>query len=219
MNVLAVETSTERCSVSLITATTEIEKHVVAPKGQATLIIRMADQILEESNLIKSDLSAVAFGCGPGSFNGIRVAASFAHGLALAQDIDIVPCSTLHALAMTPNPTISTNVLVISDARKNEIYWSCLRLSAQNQVEEIVIESKVTSPSCVSVPEGASWSIVSSKWLEYEKLLSPEVRALPRISCDYPSALPIAKFASYSLERNMKFLPTESMPVYLRNPA
>ena len=218
MNILAVETSTERCSASLITATTEIEKHIIAPKGQATLIIRMAEQLLEESNLIISDLNAVAFGCGPGSFNGIRVAASFAHGVTMAQGIDIVPCSTLHALAMTPELTISKNVLVISDARQNEVYWSCLKLSDRNQVEEIIVEHKCTSPADVSAPEGSNWSVVSSGWVEYEKFLSSHIRALPRITCDYPSALPIAKFARYSLESNAKFIPVESMPIYLRSP-
>ena len=154
MNILAVETSTERSSVSLTTLTTEIENHVIAPKGQATLVIKMAEEMLKQCDLQKSELNAVAFGSGPGSFNGIRVAASFAHGVAMAQNIDIVPCSTLHALAMTPNFTASRNVLVISDARQNEVYWSCVRLSDEGQIEEVIIENKVTKPADVSVPQG-----------------------------------------------------------------
>ena len=218
MNILAVETSTERCSVSLATLTTEIENHVIAPKGQATLVIKMAEEMLQQCDLQKSDLDAVAFGSGPGSFNGIRVAASFAHGVAMAQNINIVPCSTLHALAMTPNFTASQNVLVISDARQNEVYWSCVRLSAEGQIEEVIIENKVTKPSDVSIPKEAKWCVVSSRWTHYEECLPSYIKTLPRTTCDYPSALPIAKFARHSLQCKKKFSPAEAMPVYLRSP-
>ena len=178
----------------------------------------MAEEMLQQCDLQKSDLNAVAFGSGPGSFNGIRVAASFAHGVAMAQNINIVPCSTLHALAMTPNFTTSRNVLVISDARQNEVYWSCVRLSAEGQIAEIVIDNKVTSPSAVSVPKGAKWCVVPSRWTQYEEFLPPCITTLPRITCDYPSALPIAKFARYSLQCQKRFSPAEAMPVYLRSP-
>jgi tRNA A37 threonylcarbamoyladenosine modification protein TsaB len=136
----------------------------------------------------------------------------------MAQNINIVPCSTLHALAMTPNFTASRNVLVISDARQNEVYWSCVRLSAERQIEEIIIEHKVTKPSDVSVPKGTKWCVVSSRWSQYEEFLPSYITTLPRTTCVYPSALPIAKFARYSLQRQKKFSPAEAMPVYLRSP-
>ena len=99
MKLLAVETATEACSAALSINGVITERFELAPKHHTRLILPMIDELMNEADLSVKELDALAFGCGPGSFTGIRIATGIIHGIALGADLPVVCVSTLAAMA------------------------------------------------------------------------------------------------------------------------
>jgi tRNA threonylcarbamoyladenosine biosynthesis protein TsaB len=123
VNLLALETSTIACSVALARGDRVFERHVVKPKEHTRLLIPMIKGVLADGGIAPSGLQAIVLGNGPGSFIGIRIAASVAQGLAYAADLKIVPVSSLAAVAAEAfDQTAAQKVVVAQDAHMNEVY-------------------------------------------------------------------------------------------------
>src|SRR5574337_2025289 len=99
MNILAIETSSTVCSVALYWDGDIVSKQVLDPNQHAKVILPMIDELLSIAEINIKKLDAIAFGCGPGSFTGLRIAASVAQGLALAHHLPLISISSLQALA------------------------------------------------------------------------------------------------------------------------
>ena len=99
LKILAVDTATEACSAALYINGELFERYELAPRGHTQLILQMVEQLLEQHQLNLKQLDALAFGRGPGSFTGVRIATGVVHGLAFASDLPVVPVSPLAAIA------------------------------------------------------------------------------------------------------------------------
>src|SRR3989338_484571 len=123
--ILALDTSTEACSCALQVRGEIIEDYAVIPRQHAQNILPMIQQLLHKAGLTFAQLDAIAFGRGPGSFTGLRIAAGVAQGLALASDLPVLPVSTLAALALQGHAdTGDSALLACLDARIDEVYWA-----------------------------------------------------------------------------------------------
>ena len=124
--ILAVETSTSTGTVAL---TSESESPRVVTQrtlegttGHASAILPMAYSILTELNLTQKDLTAVAFGQGPGAFTGVRVACGVAQGIAMALDIPVIQIGALPAVALQAASRHPDSLLYVAlDARMEEV--------------------------------------------------------------------------------------------------
>jgi tRNA threonylcarbamoyladenosine biosynthesis protein TsaB len=96
---LAIETATDACSIALGDSTRALVDHRVVPRQHNRLVLGMIDDLLARAGAKRADLRALAIGRGPGSFTGVRIAASIAQGLALALDLPVASVSTLEVLA------------------------------------------------------------------------------------------------------------------------
>ncbi|HHW4681441.1 MAG TPA: tRNA (adenosine(37)-N6)-threonylcarbamoyltransferase complex dimerization subunit type 1 TsaB, partial [Xylella taiwanensis] len=123
MKLLAFETSTEACSVAVQVDGCVLERFEVAPRRHAELVLPWAEQLLAEAGISRRQLDAIALGCGPGAFTGVRLAISLAQGIALALDRPLLPVSTLQVLAMRAAPE-APRVLASIDARRGEVYYA-----------------------------------------------------------------------------------------------
>src|SRR6185312_12626224 len=151
MNLLAIETATEACSVALLHGNTLIDRSELAPRRHAELVLPMAEALLAEAGITRKQLDVIAVGQGPGAFTGVRLAISVAQGLALALDIPVVSVSSLAALAMQA-PKNGAPILAAIDARREEIYAGVFRFDADGLVEPLDRE-RVLSASALRLPE------------------------------------------------------------------
>ena len=99
VKLLAIETATEACSAAVLIGDDVIERYQVAPRQHNELILPMCEQVLAQAGVTLKQIDALAFGCGPGAFTGLRIAASVTQAIALAHDLPVASVSTLANLA------------------------------------------------------------------------------------------------------------------------
>lgn len=122
--ILALDTSTEACSAAIWTQGEVVSIHEVCPQQHTQKILPMIEQVLANAGVNLNQIDAIAFGCGPGSFTGVRIGIGVAQGLALGCDLPMLPISTLKTLAQGAyRISQATHVLAAIDARMGEIYW------------------------------------------------------------------------------------------------
>src|SRR5258707_1196536 len=119
MKLLALETSTEACSVALSLDGAVVERFELGQRHGERLL-PMVQEILSESGVALTQLDALAFGRGPGSFTSLRIGAGVTQGLAFGADLPVVPVSSLAVLAQGEN---AAKILAAFDARMRQVYW------------------------------------------------------------------------------------------------
>ena len=217
-NLLAIETSEESCSAALHTGGYCTELFESEPRKHSELILPMIDRLIAEAGLQRNSLDAVAFGRGPGSFTGVRIATAVAQGIGFALDIPVVPVSTLQALAQGAfRQTGARSVLAALDARMQEVYWGAFVL--QDDLMQPAGEEMVVAPSEVPGPDGVGWTGAGSGWSAYADLLGQRLgkrvsSILPDTACH---ARDVATIAAHLLSDSLDYPVLEAMPVYLRN--
>jgi tRNA threonylcarbamoyladenosine biosynthesis protein TsaB len=128
MKLLAFDTSTQWLSVSCVNGGQWVERVELAGQAHSQRLLPLVDEVLGEAQLGLDDLDALAFGAGPGSFTGVRIACGVAQGLALGADIGLVPVSTLEAIAQAAWLKHAwTRIVACLDARMREVYVASYR--------------------------------------------------------------------------------------------
>ena len=218
MKILALDTATEACSVSLCMGDRSIDRYVELERGHAEQLLPMVDAVLAESGIALGALDAIAFGRGPGGFTGVRLAASVAQGLAFGSQVGVVPVSDLAAVAQRVvqlNPA-ARRVLVANDARMKEVYWAWFEVEGT-----LVSSAEHVSPAAdVPVPDDISpgWAAAGrglrawSALAERCRLTGAELHAdlLPRAS----EVLALARLA---VAAGQILDPADALPVYVRD--
>src|SRR5262249_18122037 len=125
MKILALDTATENCSAAILTDAGVSAREERLARGHAERILAMVSEVLGEAGISLAQLTALAFGRGPGAFTGVRLAASISQGLAFGAALPVVPVSDLRALAQRVFSAApdARAVLVCNDARMQEVYW------------------------------------------------------------------------------------------------
>ena len=122
--ILAFDTATDACTAALIVGDKIYARFEIAPRLHASLLLPMIQDLLSEANIKLSEVNAIAFGCGPGSFMGIRLATGMAQGLAFGLSIPVIPISTLQVIAQAAHEKTGAKKIISGwDARMHEIYW------------------------------------------------------------------------------------------------
>lgn len=218
-NILAIETATDACSAALLINDSIQEKYQVAVREHARLILPMANSLLAEAGLKLSSLHAIAFGCGPGSFTGVRVAAGITQGLALGVDLPVLPISSLRIAAQTAYAeTNFKKVLAVFDARMREIYWGAYVISNNGLMQEVIKDS-LSKPEDINMPEDERWFGAGSGWDVYApfliKKLSGKVKNFD--GKIYPHAREAAKLACADYLAGKAISADKALPIYLRS--
>lgn len=217
MNLLAIETATEACSVALVHGETIVARSELAPRRHAERVLPMADELLAEAGIGKHALDAIAVGRGPGAFTGVRLAVSLAQGMAMALDRPVIPVSSLAALALEA-PEDDAAILAVIDARMGEIYAACYQRDDEGGLIALDEECVCTAESLV-LPQAAAWNVAGSGWATYHAALLARLGVEPRSadgSC-YPQARHVATLAVREFKAGRAVAPEHALPVYLRD--
>lgn len=221
MKLLAVDTATEACSAAILVGSEIRQKLVIAPRKHAELILSMVDELISDAGISLTQLDALAFGRGPGSFTGIRIAAGITQGMAYAANIPVVPISNLAALAQSvADKDKHANIFSAIDARMKEIYWCEYNTLADGMVTPACDET-VSSPDKATLTSSDSIKYfgVGSGWKTYADVLSKTLNH--NIVEIAPEALPQAKdiltLAKRDFEQGKYVEADKAIPVYLRN--
>ena len=219
MKLLAIETSAEACSAALLVGGAVRERFEVQPQRQSELILPMMDGLLAEAGLSITALDALAFGRGPGSFTGVRIAAGVVQGAAYAADLPVVPVSTLAALAQGHWRVAGhARVLVAADARMNEVYWAACAADAAGVMR--VVGNEIVCPAAdVPVPSSGGWEGIGSGWPAYGETLLARLgdrlrQVCPTVHCH---AQDVAAIAAADFAAGRCLAAASALPVYLRD--
>ena len=222
MNILAIETATDACSCALECSGSVTARHVVEPRRHTELLLPMIDAVLADGQADLGTLDAIAFGCGPGSFTGLRIACAVAQGLGFGADCPLVAVSTLRVIAAGMHRSRgATRVLVALDARMGEVYWGGFEWDGVTMAP--VFEESVVAPHAVHVPEAGGWAGAGSGWAAHRDVLEARVadrlghRAEPVDAARLPQASDILAPARLALEAGLAVAPEDAAPTYLRS--
>lgn len=219
MKLLAIETATEACSAALYLDGDVRERFQLAPREHSRLLLPMLDELLAETDITLKMLDALAFGRGPGSFTGVRIAASIIQGIALGRDLPVVSVSSLAALAQGMfRAHRESQVLAAIDARMDEVYWGAYRADADGTMR-LVGEERVLAAQDVPLPEGEGWTGAGTGWQTYGAELSERLgRQVSQWHGErYPSAADVAVLGAAGFDEGQAVSAEQALPVYLRD--
>ncbi len=219
MNILALDTSTDACSAALWLDGQRLERFQVAPGAHSRLILPMIESLLSEAGVQLKDMTALAFGRGPGSFTGLRIAAGVIQGLAYGADLPVVPISTLMAIAQGVfEKRGHTHILSALDARMGEIYWGGYERRPDESFE-CVIQECVTPAHGAPMPAQGQWFGAGPGWGAYREVLRERLHAY--ITDVDPESLPRAwdmlPIAAAAVVRGETVAADAALPIYLRD--
>ncbi|MBP8925566.1 MAG: tRNA (adenosine(37)-N6)-threonylcarbamoyltransferase complex dimerization subunit type 1 TsaB [Pseudomonadales bacterium] len=216
--ILALETSSTLCSVAIGDGSFVEEANVVRPREHHALILPMVAELLARCGWSMRELDAIAFGRGPGSFTGLRIAASIAQGLAFGSELPLIAVSSLDALAsgadeaLADDPAMTTIVTAV-DAHMGELYAA--------------VYDRVACGICPRVAEGVwrvdafdvlgdcdprTTALAGDAWRIYPQLLPALAHIVPDAA---PHARHVLRLAAAIDPRNWRD-PAQAEPVYLR---
>lgn len=214
MNLLAIETSTECASVALTINGDIRSEEQGAQRQHAHLLLPMVERLLAEAALNVGQLDAIAYGRGPGSFTGLRIACSVAKGLAYAHDLPLFPVSSLAAIAsevlQQKDIPKNTAVLAMLDARMNQLYWACFT----NQINEV--EERVSGVTDILLSADNPLILAGVGYEPYLQQLSSNIQArMTSHFTIYPKAQAMIRLV---LTGTIKAVSAaDALPVYIRN--
>ncbi|SAK53736.1 tRNA (adenosine(37)-N6)-threonylcarbamoyltransferase complex dimerization subunit type 1 TsaB [Caballeronia ptereochthonis] len=235
---LALDTSTEFCSVALLlddSASASIRsaaapqyasgntrvwfRHEVTGAVSSTRLLPAVRELFDAAGLALADCAAIAFGAGPGSFTGLRTATGVAQGLAFGLSVPVVPVSTLLACAEAArlhDSALPPRVLAALDARMDEVYWADYEFDAATGDWRTLHPASLDAPDALPLP-AAPFALAGNAAAAFGDRL-PAVAAAARVDREaLPHALPVALIGLRALLAGRTVAPEHAAPEYVRN--
>jgi tRNA threonylcarbamoyladenosine biosynthesis protein TsaB len=214
MRILALETSTEYCSVALWQDGAVLARSELVGQKHSEMLISMLDGLLRDAGVKLSDMDGIAFGAGPGSFTGVRIACGAAQGLALGAGLPVVGICTLQALAQSSG---REKVIAALDARMAEVYHAAYE--KRNGEWVTVCEPSLRLPQDAPLVEGEGWFGAGSGFIAHGTQLRERYAAnLATIDEQIvPQASAIVQLAAPLFAAGRGVDAAETLPLYLRD--
>lgn len=220
MKLLALDTSSVTCTVALAYDDGLWERHEEQPREHTRLLVPMIESILKEAGVDLPDLDAIVLGNGPGSFIGMRIAASVAQGLAHGAGLGIVPVSSLAAVATEVFAGQDAQYAAVAqDAHMSEVYFGLYRrgqdeLPVEVSPERIQGQSPIDELTALSAESIAA---AGDGWNRYPALFDGNSDALAaNSSVLFPRARYLLPLGDAGLQAEGSLAAVDLNPAYLR---
>lgn len=187
---------------------------MLAGQQHSELLLPLLQDMLAEAELTLTQLDGIAFGVGPGSFTGLRIACGVAQGLAFGANLPVMGIGTLAALAQQ---TGSDSVIAVLDARMGEIYHAAYTRSAEGW--QVVSEPSLCLPQQAPLLSGNGWTGCGSGFTKYGEALRNRYHGCIGCIIDNlsPRAQEVAHLAAPGFAQGLGIDPAAAAPLYIRN--
>ena len=214
MNLLAIDTSTDTCSVAASRGPELFARSEPALQRQAERVLGMVEEVLAEARLGLEQIEGIAYGEGPGSFTGLRIASGVTQGLAFARGVGVVGIGSLLALAQEADVD---KVIACLDAHMGEVYHAAYRKSGESW--EQVSAPGLYRPEAVPVPQGRDWTGCGDGFAAHRESLASRLgdRVSEVRSDASPTARAVLELAIPRFAAGEARDAATAVPVYLRD--
>lgn len=221
---LAIDTSTENCSVALQIGDKVISREMESPREHSQRLLPFVQEVLKEADTQLSEVNGLVVGVGPGSFTGVRIGVSIAQGLAFGADLPVQGVSSLDAMAIEGVRKHPTDwVISAIDARMGEIYWRIYKRNGEQLTT--FAGAQVNKPDQLNLAEllseygfqtNESIGYVGTGWQTYYPQLVATMPTAPdSLECTLPTAAAMLVWAEQHNEQAISA--DELEPLYVRN--
>jgi tRNA threonylcarbamoyladenosine biosynthesis protein TsaB len=215
MRILVIETSTEWCSVAVGDGLRWHAREEPAGQAHSARALAMCAELLAETGWPLASLDGIAFGAGPGSFTGVRIACGLAQGLALPGDLPVVPVPTLAALAQAAwTRDGHSRIVACLDARMREVYVAA-HLRQESAWQEVAAPA-VLAPAAVVAPPGGGWYGAGSGFRAYPALAG-QLGLTAADAAAHPTARAVGELALPRLAAGEGVAADDALPLYVRH--
>ncbi|TKB44092.1 tRNA (adenosine(37)-N6)-threonylcarbamoyltransferase complex dimerization subunit type 1 TsaB [Thalassotalea mangrovi] len=223
MNYLAIDASTEACSVALQYQGEQFSRYELSPQSHSKLLLPQVDQVLSEAGIGLKQLDGLIFGRGPGSFTGVRIGIGVAQGLAYSAGLPVVGVSTLQAMAQQAlQESKLTEAVAAIDARMAEIYCGCFKAD-DNGIMQPVADEQVFSPALLAAKlndlelNHSDVAGVGSAWQSYpQELIDCQLNRIDDV-IRFPKAEYMLAIGAQALANGEGVDAALAQPVYVRD--
>ena len=232
MTILAIDTSTQWCSVALVNpqgdsgqpqsplSSGALVRHENLGPESSQHALDWVEALLDEAQLSFRDLTAIAVGIGPGAFTGIRIGVGIVQGMAFAADLPCLPIVCLDAVALEGIRHLglkeNDQVIAATDARMSEVYWARYVVQA-NGLPERQDDVFLSAPKDIDVPV-TPFALVGNAVSAYpEEMLAMRQQAMAIDESAVPHARSIAQLGLDALEKGLQVSAAELQPIYVRD--
>ena len=215
MKRLALDTSSLACTVALRVDDQLFERHEEQAREHTRLLMPMIRDVLAEADIELADMDGIVLGNGPGSFIGMRIAASVAQGLAFGAGLNIFPVSSLAAVAAEAFETSSAErVAVAQDAHMSEVYLGLYERGADDLPKPVCGE-RLQGNSIIEELSNVDgrYTIAGHGWQRYPELVATNTAWIDTHSeVLFPRAVQLLRLS----EQSHAIDPKDIQPAYLR---
>lgn len=226
---LALDTSTEFCSVALLSADASPAgstasapriwtRHEATGAVSSTRLLPAIRELFDEAGLELAACDAIAFGSGPGSFTGLRTATGVAQGLAFGLDVPVVPVGTLLACAESArlrDPS-TRRVLAALDARMDEVYWADFAWDDEQGDWRTIQPASLDAPNRLVLPD-VPFTLAGNAAAAFGERLEAAARAQKVDAEALPHAMPVAMAALRAFRAGRTVPADQAAPEYIRD--
>ncbi len=217
MKLLAFDTSSLACTVGVLADGHSTVRYEEKAREHTRILMPMIRSCLEEAGVELPDLDAIVIGNGPGSFIGMRIAASVAQGLAHGAGLDIVPVSSMAAVAAAAGKD-GDNVVVTQDAHMSEVYLGIYRIDSSG-IPQPVMDERLHGQDSIDEIAALTGRVVAAGfgWQRYPAVLEANRAGIDELSdVLHPSADHLLSLGAAALENDGAVPPESLDPAYLR---
>jgi tRNA threonylcarbamoyladenosine biosynthesis protein TsaB len=218
LKIVALETSGQFCSIAVQVADRIYEKHEKISQQHAHVLLPWLADLLTKAKLNLTDLTAIAYSCGPGGFTGIRIGAAVVQALSLTQTLPVLAIPSLQIIAQGVYRHYGAcEVIIIQDARMQQAYYGHYAVDKDGLMIAREPDQLLLGSQLESITINKSCFLVSDMSISMPEIMSLKAKAHQFIADYLPSAIDILSLSAARILAGDLTTADQALPIYLQS--